>query len=41
MAIFLLHIQNNKQMLTRFDWFPNAATHKVNTDHGDATCPGK
>lgn len=26
-------------MLPCFDWLPNAATHKVNTDRGNANCP--
>lgn len=38
-AIFFLHRQNNKQMLTHFDWLPNAVTHEVSTDRRDARCP--
>lgn len=28
-------------MLTHFDWLPEAVTHEVNADHGDANCPSK
>lgn len=40
-AIFLLHIQNNKQMRTHFDWLPDAVTREVKADRGHADCPRK